>query len=279
MLHVLEQALAYGQKQQADRLAGQASIFDSDFGAAESTSEQAPPAGLVRRSSRSPTCCGWRRRRSASTSPSTRSRRSAAELRAKTDATIAELERRRDGENVVVGGIVSEVKQMTTKRGEPMVFMRLDDVTGGIECVVFDSTYAAAARALRHRPDPDRKGRVDHKEGETKLLASRRSPRSSRSPSSATVRLRIDATQGAGGHRSATSPTLLRDFPGESPVLVDCVTSQGPLVLRLGPRFCVQPGGGLLRRGAGAARRVGARAVDLGWLASGYPLILRKSSP
>ena len=26
-------------------------------------------------------------------------------------------------------------------------------------------------------------------------------------------------------------------------MLVDCVTSQGPLVLRLGPRFCVQPDG------------------------------------
>ena len=35
-----------------------------------------------------------------------------AELRAKTDATIAELERRRDGESVTVGGIVSEVRQL-----------------------------------------------------------------------------------------------------------------------------------------------------------------------
>ena len=47
--------------------------------------------------------------------------------------TIAELERRRDGESVTVGGIVGAVKQLTTKSGEPMVFMRLDDVTGGVE--------------------------------------------------------------------------------------------------------------------------------------------------
>ena len=50
----------------------------------------------------------------------------------KTDATLAELERRRDGEVVTVGGIVGAVKQMTTKRGELMVFLRLDDVTGGM---------------------------------------------------------------------------------------------------------------------------------------------------
>ncbi len=61
-------------------------------------------------------------------------------MRLKTDATIAELERRRDGETVTVGGIVSEVKHLTTKRGEPMAFIRLDDVTGGIEAVVFNST-------------------------------------------------------------------------------------------------------------------------------------------
>ena len=78
MLQVLEQALAYGQKQQADRLAGQGSIFDGEFGAPEAS------PGFKRitrpsrpRSSRSPTCSGSRRRRSGSTSPSTRSRRCA----------------------------------------------------------------------------------------------------------------------------------------------------------------------------------------------------------
>ena len=33
-----------------------------------------------------------------------------------------------------------------------MVFMRLDDVTGGAECVVFNSVYAAARELLRGRP-------------------------------------------------------------------------------------------------------------------------------
>ena len=56
------------------------------------------------------------------------------------------------------------------------------------------------------------------------------------------MRLRIDATKARAGIIGDLA-TLLRDYPGESPVLVDCVTSQGPLVLRLGPRFCVQPDG------------------------------------
>ena len=44
MLGVLEQALAYGQKLAADRLAGQGSIFDLGFGGAEPEAEVAPQA-------------------------------------------------------------------------------------------------------------------------------------------------------------------------------------------------------------------------------------------
>ena len=43
MLAVLDQALAYGQKQAQDRLAGQASIFDDGLGAAETLQGAAPP--------------------------------------------------------------------------------------------------------------------------------------------------------------------------------------------------------------------------------------------
>ena len=169
MLEVLEQALAWGGRQQADRLAGQGSIFDlGDAEAAEaSTIRRSRP-----RSSRRTSCCGWRRRRSASTSPSIRCTAIRDQLRRKTDCTLAELERRRDGEVVTVGGIVGALKQLTTKKGEPMVFMRLDDVTGGAEV----RRLQLGLRAARELCVADRilvvKGRVDHKqEGETKLIA------------------------------------------------------------------------------------------------------------
>jgi len=238
MLQVLEQALAYGQKQQADRLAGQGSIFDAEFeesGAPgfkrhpQVPSEEFDKSDLLRLEKET---LGLY----ASEHPLSSLR---GELRAKTDATIAELDRRRDGESVVVGGIISEVKQMTTKRGEPMIFIRLDDVTGGVDCVVFNSTYAAASDLCK----PDRivivKGRVDHKEGETKLVAQELSAFESVALRRE-VRLRIDATRaGAGIVRELAE--LFRDFPGESPVLVDCVTSQGSQLLRLGSKFRVQP--------------------------------------
>ena len=162
-----------------------------------------------------------------------------AELRRKTDATIAELERRRDGEVVTVGGIVSSLRQMTTKRGEPMVFLRLDDVTGGTECMVFNSTYERA----RELCVADRilivKGRVDHKEGETKLVAMEVAAFEAVADRRE-VRLRLDATRLPAGVIGELRD-LIRDFPGESPVIVDCLTSEGRKLYAFGPDYKVRP--------------------------------------
>jgi DNA polymerase-3 subunit alpha len=238
MLELLEQALGYGQKQQADRLAGQGSIFDGHFGVAEMASEKHHPSIAAAEFEKNELLRMEKETLGlyVSEHPLSSLR---GELRAKTDATIAELERRRDGEVVTVGGIVSEVKHLTTKRGEPMAFMRLDDVTGGIECVVFNSTYAAASELCV----PDRilivKGRVDHKEGETKLIASEVSAFEAVALKRE-VRLRIDATQAPAGVIGELA-RLIRDYPGESPVYVDCLTSQGPRTYALGPKFRVEP--------------------------------------
>ena len=80
------------------------------------------------------------------------------QLRRKTDCGLAEVERRRDGEVVTVGGIVGAIKQLTTKKGDPMVFMRLDDVTGGAEVGGLQLRLRRRARADRGRPRARRQG-------------------------------------------------------------------------------------------------------------------------
>jgi DNA polymerase-3 subunit alpha len=236
MLQVLEQALSWGQKQQADRLAGQGSIFD--LGPPEDEKPKHHPQTPTEEFDKNELLRLEKETLGlyVSEHPLSSIRN---ELRAKTDATLAELERRRDGEIVTVGGIVSDVKHLTTKKGEPMVFMRLDDVTGGAEIVVFNSTYAAASELCV----PDRilvvKGRVDHKEGETKLLAQEVKPFEAVA-ARREVTLRIDATVAPAG-MIAELARVLRDFPGDSPVLLDCVTSQGPVRYALGPGYRVKP--------------------------------------
>jgi len=242
MLEVLEQALAWGQKQQADKLAGQGSIFDLE-GTNEDSAEAAPkhhpaiPDGEFEKNEllrlEKETLGLY-----VSEHPLFAIR---DQLRRKTDCTLAELERRRDGEVVTVGGIVGAVKQLTTKKGEPMVFLRLDDVTGGAETVVFNSVYAAA----RELCVADRilvvKGRVDHKqEGETKLIAMEVSAFEAVSERRE-VRIKIDAAAAPAGIVGDLRELLAR-FPGEAPVIVAIQMSDGAKkLLQFGPAYRVQP--------------------------------------
>src|SRR6476469_163745 len=162
------------------------------------------------------------------------------QLRRKTDAPLAEIERRRDGEVVTVGGIVGAIKQLTTKKGEPMVFMRLDDLTGSTEVVVFNSVYGASRDLLEVDEVLVVKGRVDHKqEGETKMIALEVTPFEA-TPERREVVLRVDATRApAGLVRSLAS--VVREFPGEIPVIVAISTTNGETTLALGPDYRVKP--------------------------------------
>ena len=161
------------------------------------------------------------------------------QLRRKTDLTLAELERRRDGDVVTVGGIVSALRQITTKKGEPMVFLSLEDTTGGAECVVFNSTYANA----RELCVADRilvvKGRVDHKEGETKLIALDVAAFEAIAERK-DVRLRIDARHARAGLIRELAQ-LVREFRGHAPVVIEMQTSEGARTLALGPDYRVEP--------------------------------------
>jgi len=237
MLEVLEQALAWGARQQADRLAGQASIFD--LGEPSETKSRSHPSVPVRDADKNELL--RMEKETLGVYVSEHPLHAVREqLRLKTDCTLAEAEKRRDGEVVTVGGIVSAVKQLTTKKGEPMVFLRLDDVTGSAECVVFNSVYAAA----RELCTADRilvvKGRVDHKqEGETKLIAMEVSAFEAVTPRR-DVTLKIDARLARAGIVRELA-TLVRDFPGDSRVHLLLQMTEGTKELVLGPQYKVKP--------------------------------------
>jgi DNA polymerase III subunit alpha len=161
------------------------------------------------------------------------------ELARKTDCRLVELQARRDGEIVTVGGIVGSLKQLTTRKGDPMVFARLDDLTGSAEVVVFNSVYVQARELLAPDVILVVKGRVDHKqEGETKLIAMEVTAFEA-AQETKEVRLRVDALKARAGLVGELA-RLVKDFPGETPVILDVDTSLGPKVLELGPGYRVK---------------------------------------
>jgi len=239
MLELLEQALSWGQKQQSDRLLGQSSIFD--LGEVEAGTEKTRHHPTIAADEYEKSDLLKMEKESlglyVSEHPLSAIR---DQLRRKTDCALSELEKRRDGETVVVGGIVAALKQMTTKKGDPMAFVGLEDVTGSVEVVAFNSTYAAARELLVADAILIVKGRVDHKQqGETKLIALEVSAFEAM-PERREVRLKVDARSAAAGV-IAELAHVVRGFPGEAPVYVDLVTSLGPKLLELGPEYRVDP--------------------------------------
>jgi len=237
MVDMLDQALSWGGSEHDARSKGQGSIFDlvEEAGAerpghhAPISSEEYEKSELLRLEKE--TLGLW-----VSEHPLANL---GNQLRRKTDRPLAELERCRDGEIVVVGGIVSSVKQLTTKKGDPMVFLRLDDLTGSTEAVVFNSVYAAS----RELCEPDRvlvmKARVDHKEGESKLIALEVNEFEAYvAPTE--VRLKVDARKAPAGALRELGH-VVRDYPGEAKVVLALETSEGPKTLEFGPEYRVQP--------------------------------------
>jgi DNA polymerase III subunit alpha len=237
MFECLEAALAWGNRHAADMLAGQGSIFDLGFEEAETRPKHHPHVPSDE----------WDKNELLRLEKETLGLYVSEhplsgvrdQLRRKTELTLAELGRRRDGDVVTVGGIVSALRQVTTKKGDPMVFLQLEDTTGSAECVVFNSTYANA----RDLCTTDRilivKGRVDHKEGETKLIALDVAAFEA-IPERKDVRLRIDARQARAGVIRELAQ-LVKEFRGSAPVLIEMQTSQGPRMLALGPDYRVEP--------------------------------------
>jgi DNA polymerase-3 subunit alpha len=240
MLAVLEQALSSGARQQADRLAGQGSIFDlgarSDGGGEQERHHPPLPAEELEKSD-----LLAMEKESLGLYVSEHPLHEIKDaLRRRVDCPLGELERRRDGDVVTVGGIVGAVKSLTTKKGDPMVFLRLDDLSGSIETVVFNSVFAASRELL----DADRvlvvKGRVDHKqEGETKLIALEVAAFES-TPDRTEVRLRVDARKAPAGLIRELAG-IVREFPGDSRVVVDLELSSGSRTYVFGSTFNVRP--------------------------------------
>ncbi|HLR21155.1 MAG TPA: DNA polymerase III subunit alpha [Tissierellaceae bacterium] len=51
------------------------------------------------------------------------------------------LQKIRDGQRVKIGGIIIEKKNMVTKNNHMMAFIKIEDMYGAIECIVFPKTY------------------------------------------------------------------------------------------------------------------------------------------
>jgi DNA polymerase-3 subunit alpha len=70
-----------------------------------------------------------------------------------------------------IGGLISTVKKIVTKKNEPMAFVRLEDLSGSIEVVVFPKLYQSSALLWEEGRLVVVEGKSNVREGEWKMLA------------------------------------------------------------------------------------------------------------
>ncbi len=81
------------------------------------------------------------------------------------------LHERADKEEVKACGIVTGIKELTTKKGDRMAFVTLEDLSGFVEVVVFPEVYLASAELLKSEEPLLITGTLDVGEESCKLLA------------------------------------------------------------------------------------------------------------
>jgi DNA polymerase-3 subunit alpha len=141
----IDAAMDGGAKRQRDRESGQASLF----GAAEGTGVAAPPARVAdtppwseaERLSFEKESLGF----FISGHPLERFR---AELGQWTNASTGTLAQRAGNGEVTIGGLVSALRLIRTKKGDRMASFVLEDLDGSVETLVFPEAYKKAGSRL-----------------------------------------------------------------------------------------------------------------------------------
>ena len=92
-------------------------------------------------------------------------------LKKHTDTTVSDLDHCRDGAMVWVGGLATSVRTNTTRKGDMMGMLQLDDTRGLAEVMVFPRVYAKCGTCMREDAVLKVKGRVERKEGIPRIIA------------------------------------------------------------------------------------------------------------
>jgi len=170
-------------------------------------------------------------------------------LRTYSTCATTDLRSRGDGDEVLLGGIISKAKFTTTRRtNEKMAIVTLEDLQGVVEVLVFPATFSKAAPLVKQDAIVFVKGRVNMREEEPKLVANEIVALDS-------VRMKytksVIVELVTAGLETATLEKLkkvLSRYPGRVPVYLKFLKTDGKgTVVSIGNTLSVEPHEGLVR--------------------------------
>jgi len=163
--------------------------------------------------------------------------------------STTELRLRADGDEVLLGGIISKVKFTNTRRtNEKMAIVTLEDLDGVVEVLVFPATFSKVAGMVKQDAIVFVKGRANMREDEPKIIANEIAALDSvRMKYTKTVLVDL-VTMGLDTGALEKLKKVLSRYPGRIPVYLRFVKSDGKkTVISIGSALSVEPHEGLVR--------------------------------
>ncbi len=171
LLASLDSMMETAQGLQRDRESGQGSIFD--------VISAGSPAGATHLADRVISAPDWTEKELLAAEKETLGFYFTANpldqyreiLEINTTAPISGLKKLHSRQEVTVGGLPTGLKEITTKKGKRMGFIRLEDQTEGVEVVLFPEVYAAAAEIIAAEVPVLVKGKLERDDEDVKIIA------------------------------------------------------------------------------------------------------------
>jgi DNA polymerase III subunit alpha len=139
LLHNIDTIMAYGQRLAKERASGQTDLFGNLVGDDASSKPtlklEMPPSKLNPRE-----LLGWEREL-LGLYLSQQPLEAFSVLLAEQTSALNTFKKEFDGKPVTIGGLVVDMREILTKKGQKMAFVKIEDEFGEVELILFPSTY------------------------------------------------------------------------------------------------------------------------------------------
>jgi DNA polymerase-3 subunit alpha len=260
---VLERALGEGNRAQQDRRSGQASIFALFAGAKNAAPPPPPPLPDVPEWPEAEILQGEKEALGfyLTSHPLKKHRAAIARYASASAKSLAG----RSGAEVLVGGMVAQIRARPDKKGNMMAFLTFEDLEGSFDAVVFARVYEAAKALLAPEAIVFLKGTVDTSRESPSVIVNEVIP-IERVDAELAAEVRIALGRAPiDDARLAALVAALEGARGQCPVVLELATRDGVRArIRTGPALFVAPGLALERAveavlGPGAVRVCGSQ--------------------
>ena len=170
-------------------------------------------------------------------------------LKTYSTCSAVQLRNMHDGDEVLLGGIISKAKFTTTRKtNEKMAIITLEDLSGVVEVLVFPSTFAKSGGLIKQDAIVFIKGRLNLREEEPKIAANEITTLDAvRAKYTKAIMVNV-LTAGLEKNSLESLKKVLSRYPGRVPVYLNFVKPDGNrTTVATGHNLLVEPHEGLVR--------------------------------